>query len=522
MEPLGIHVYADETPSQRTFHPVGGEHTEKMPLLQEIFERILTPLYGSQEEPLKKISLAQDRRCYLLHEQENPVGVVAFKTFLSNEFAPYGIKNSIEIKSLFLIDPERNSGRGLGKVLFQKVIDDVNGLYLQYESFHVTVSETKQDSLVFFRRLGFRVMHAREDRYKKNVIEYLLSRPLQSQSPPSQPAFAQQKSSVPQKSEPLFVIKDAHLDDIHALRLLSDGTFISGSKDNCLCKWSQTGDLINTIKEPDPLETTSRDWITAIEVLNDEYFLSGERNGRVSLWSTAGKFIRHLSLRLPYPGHISDPLNRRRVNCLAAHTNKQNPSFFTGFPKIFDEFNLIEDRTISVNKAHDNDWVFCLFPLTERRLLVVTGGTLQAWEKTNHKWICTETLLREEKKCGKQRSFISSLVPLATPHYFGLSIFNGIVKAFDIEQKTTIQQWREHEGKVWSIENISQEVFASCGEDQMVKFWDVRTPKSVDTRKYTGEVTTLLRLSDTAFVAGVSSSNSHYDGSQLVFHDTRR
>jgi len=86
MTTQGIQLYS-ESFVQYVFYPVGRKNTQRMPVLREIFEQILTPLYGSQDEALRKIEVGTDRDCHLLYANETPVGVIAFKTLLSDEFA---------------------------------------------------------------------------------------------------------------------------------------------------------------------------------------------------------------------------------------------------------------------------------------------------------------------------------------------------------------------------------------------------------------------------------------------------
>ena len=305
-----------DSSSELIFTPVAG-NSEKMKDLREIFQKVLTPLYGSQESALKKIEEGTDRKCYLLCEKIAPVGVIVFKTCLSNEFAEHKIEKSIEIKSLFVVDAEKNSGRGIGTKLLNKIIEEAEKLKLNHESFHVTVSETKTESLTFFKQKKFNIVHAWKDLYKKGVTEYLLSRPAQLSTASTInviskdiPAFSKKISEskveamkqFPEKQKAysnVFIVKNAHWDDIHALKLLSDGTIVSGSKDNSLIKWSQEGELIKVISEVEPVEVDSKDWITAVGILNDEYWVSGERNGRIRLWNTMGEYISNLQAKLP-------------------------------------------------------------------------------------------------------------------------------------------------------------------------------------------------------------------------------
>jgi hypothetical protein len=171
--------YVNPPAPSRVFYQVGGgQNPEKMSVVAEILNRILTPLYGSQEKAIGQIAASVDRKCFLLYEETVAVGVLVFKTFLSNEFEKLGITDSIEIKSLFVDKPTQNSGRGLGGVLIDKVQEEVAKLNLRHKSLHVTVSETKKDSLSFFIVKDFQFIHRWPGKYQPGVIEYLLSCPV--------------------------------------------------------------------------------------------------------------------------------------------------------------------------------------------------------------------------------------------------------------------------------------------------------------------------------------------------------
>ena len=518
--------------------------------LRKIFKEVLEPLYGSQNDALKKIELGKDRKCFLLHAGETPVGVLAFKTVLSNEFEKFGVKNSIEIKSLFVVDADQNSGRGFGSALFKRFVEEVDELKVNAESFNVTVSETKKESLGFFLKKGFIRKYFWVSKYVKNTKEYLLSFSLPAAGKKSadkivlatNPIFVSKRREGLEKKEEgkkfeeenkkesglaiLGEVENAHWDDIHFLKKLSDGTFVSASKDHALYKWDREGKLVKTVRDIEPRGIDCKEWITALEILNDEYWITGERNGRISLWSTGGEFLRDIQPRLPKTTHRSHAYNTRRVTCLAASVNKQKLNFYIGFPTIFDEYNLVANRTVSTVRVHNNDWVYCIHPLDETSVLAVRAGFLEQWRKTNFKWELSKTLIEEPKRLKETRQHISALVRLdSSPNHFGLSIFGGHVKVFDIGQEKIINEWREHRGRVWAIENVSREIFASSGEDGCVKLWDTRVTQSVQSMKIsTGEVTALMRYDDSLFIAGSCSKQpiENNKGASLIYYDIRK
>ena len=207
-------------------------------------------------------------------------------------------------------------------------------------------------------------------------------------------------------------------------------------------KWDRKGQLVRIVDEVEPTQQDDRDWITAVEVLNEDYWLSGERSGKVILWKTDGEYVREIKLKLPrYGEHFSHQYNTRRVNCLAGGLNPIKPSFFVGFPTMFDEFNFIENRTEASTKVHGNDWVYCIHPINQRNLLTVTGCTVDIWNKTDIGWQYRDNLVPEGRRyqaqIGRQkkwlRPFISSLASLSSAeNHFGLSLFDGSVRVIDI------------------------------------------------------------------------------------------
>lgn len=541
-------VLAQSEPApEREFRVVKGG-SPYMKDVRQIFESILVPLYGSQEKAIQQIADSTDRACHLLFENEQPVGIIVYKTVLSDEFKDDGVAKSIEIKSLFVVNSKNNSGRGIGSLLMNKVIQEARKLNLGHQSIHVTVSETKKESLMFFLNKDFRIVKLWNGRYFPGVKEYLLSRPENPEvSSITKPDALAQKinalniaqlsvpTSGPSAPNVIHTIENAHWGRVHGMKLLADGSFITGSEDGSLRKWGVDGKLQKIVRDVEPMGFDEQDWVTALGVVNDEYWLSGARNGQVSLWTTAGKFVKQLvNVTHPGNGHISKRFNARRVNCFATG-NKNKGSFFVGFPTIFEEVSLIENRTLSVTKASNNDWVYCIHPLDNKRLLAVTAGYLNLWNRAREEdeWQRGVAYIREPKvpktdHGEKNRHHISCLISLeSSPNHFAAGIFDGSVKVVDIAQNRLVSHFQESNTKVWSIENISTDVFASAGDDGILRYWDVRQSKSVHSTPppVAGSLSTLLRLTPHTLVAGFTPTkevNEHIKASKLLFFDIRK
>ncbi|KAJ6644333.1 hypothetical protein Bhyg_09300 [Pseudolycoriella hygida] len=132
-------------------------------------------LYGCEDVNYwtrDKMWFNNDRILEVLMINDEMVGNLIYKTELSNEFQCHGIVNSLEVKSLYLFNADKNSGKGFGSLLFNRMME-ISDKY-QAKSIHVTVSEEVPDSLEFFRKKGFVSKAELPIRFKPNCKQYLL------------------------------------------------------------------------------------------------------------------------------------------------------------------------------------------------------------------------------------------------------------------------------------------------------------------------------------------------------------
>ncbi len=335
-------------------------------------------------------------------------------------------------------------------------------------------------------------------------------------------------------------VKNVHQDDIHGFILLPNGTFISGSKDGCLKQWDFKGKLVKDVYKARGIDY--RSWITALGVFGSTHWMSGTRDKIIDLWDIRGKHLRSLDLSpTPEKSTTSKERNLERVLCLVKfRPSDEDPIFFTGWPRQFTVHNLETGEHLNNSLTHENDWVYCINPLTDRSILVVTGSKFEIWEAeapSLKSWRRAALLLEEDarrKKRGEQRPFISSVTRLdASPAYFGLSLFNGgnpeeaSIKIYDVEKQKTITTKTGHEGRAWKIENLSPHHFASCGDEGTVKIWDLRQHDAVatfvDNPKQKARVSTILKLAETIVVSGSCPDDVRRSSekAQLCFRDLR-
>jgi WD40 repeat protein len=335
------------------------------------------------------------------------------------------------------------------------------------------------------------------------------------------------------------VVQNVHQDDIHSIVRLHDQTFITGSKDGSLKKWRLDGTLVCELYNPQEIDYTK--WVTASAVINDNYWISGNREGAVHLWDNAGKCIKDLRAE-PYQsdrGPKCKERNMRRVHCLTSlESHLGKPFFLAGWPTQFTVHSYDDCRRLSYTFTSGNDWVYAIQPINKKALLVITGCRLDlyTYDLVRRRWFHNRPLITEGERT-EQRPFISAITPLRdNPNLFGLAVFDRAVRVIDIASGNVMFAAQEHnprnirhKDRVWTIENIQPHCFASCGDDGLIKLWDIRRPpQSIvtvrDNTEAWGRVSILMQINDQQFLSGSCPDDVRncVNKAQFSFWDIRR
>jgi len=133
-------------------------------IVRSVFSRVIEPLYGEQQEALKKIGRGVDRLCEMLFDGERAVGLIVYKKELQ--------ASRFELKTLCLINPSLDSKKGYGTKLMYRVMELAYSR--QATEVLVTVSSGAQDSLHFFQKKGFLSEKEEHGKYQHGLTEYTL------------------------------------------------------------------------------------------------------------------------------------------------------------------------------------------------------------------------------------------------------------------------------------------------------------------------------------------------------------
>ncbi|MEI6241895.1 MAG: hypothetical protein WCP39_00630 [Chlamydiota bacterium] len=101
----------------------------------------------------------------------NPVGLIVYKNELQNE---YGFEKALELKTLFIFNPDKNSGHGFGSKLFQRIdnIAQEKGTSIVY----CTASSKVDDSIKCAIKNGYQIRCTYKK--KEDGILYVLAKDL--------------------------------------------------------------------------------------------------------------------------------------------------------------------------------------------------------------------------------------------------------------------------------------------------------------------------------------------------------
>jgi len=152
--------------------------------VEEVYRRVLEPMYGCQDVAVEKLRAGLDRDCRVAYDPKNDPstarGMLAYKFLPSIEHASHGLKSSFELKTFLLMNTDDDDAMGYGTELLRYAA--AKGLEAGADTMHITVSEEVASSVAFFIRRGFSIVHAWKGRYKPDVTEFLLAVSLQGKS----------------------------------------------------------------------------------------------------------------------------------------------------------------------------------------------------------------------------------------------------------------------------------------------------------------------------------------------------
>jgi ASC-1-like (ASCH) protein len=139
--------------------------------VEEIFRSQIEPLYGNQDEALRKIKDGTDRKCEVLLNNDHLVGFIVYKREMQKEYESIGLIDSFEVKSLAVIEPGEKTRDTYGTMLINRVIQLAQRKFAK--NLHITVSEKDKNLVEFLRSKGFSILATWQDKYIKGVREFL-------------------------------------------------------------------------------------------------------------------------------------------------------------------------------------------------------------------------------------------------------------------------------------------------------------------------------------------------------------
>lgn len=159
-------------------------------LVVDTFKKLIAPIYGEQQKALGKIGGGSDRLCEMLYDNKEAKGLIVYKKELNE-------RKALELKTLVVLNPEKDSGKGYGSVLISRIVEIAHSRFAQ--AIEVTVSSKKPEALVFFQKKQFVIHSSVRDFYQKGDTETFLYRDLKDKLS-SGVVSASMASPVPKKT----------------------------------------------------------------------------------------------------------------------------------------------------------------------------------------------------------------------------------------------------------------------------------------------------------------------------------
>lgn len=349
-----------------------------------------------------------------------------------------------------------------------------------------------------------------------------LAQRIQPSASSSSASAAVPSLSSSREIEPFYVVENAHGDDIHGFVQISPNTFVSGSKDTKLKVWDNEGQFLQELR-PTSLRKGYKYWVTALGAFSDGTWASGTRDGRITTWSSEGEELWNAYSSSEETRRCKER-NNDRINCITETIFRGAPAFYTGSPGVIRLWDINEQRVINEYKTGGEDWIYCIDAFSENQLLAVIGTDLESWNLSDERSIARATIVKEARRQRNvQRAFISAIRRLThNNQLLAMTLFDGSVKVVDLNTQKITRHYQENEGRVWSVDNLGEQVFASSAEDATIKIWDVREARSIKTLSNNpGRVSAILRISEDVLISGSCHKDPRQEAASIKFWDIR-
>lgn len=367
---------------------------------------------------------------------------------------------------------------------------------------------------------------------KKKVTDYVACKELKERIKKDYPPIKKGKATKERVAvvikSPTFpkLIKNAHSDDIHGMIKLPTGEIITGSKDASIKVWDVNGSNTLTIGGAKGY----RYWITALAPLSDGSWISGTRDGYLSHWSSTSDQLaqwRYNPSSEARKNTYSKTRNKPRICCVVeAKGYDKAMHVYTGTLRYIQLWNVQTQKLVKFFKSHDNDWVYCIDPLTANTMLVVTGPKLEKWTLEGGRRFKRVSIIEEKKSLPRQPQYIAAISRLqGYPHLLAAASFDGSIKVVDFERASIVKNYKEHKGRAWCIANVNSRFFATGADDKIIRIWDHRMDNSAGhIKEHPGRVSTLLKYDENFILAGSCPDDPYKskDKGQLNLWDLRR
>lgn len=239
-----------------------------------------------------------------------------------------------------------------------------------------------------------------------------------------------------------------HRDIVGQLKMLSNGTLISGSADTTMRIWNMDGVCLKCLHN-------HAEWINTVQELLDGRIACGSNEGVINLWDLKNDVCISLNNlnRLGSYGNSFVPLNNNTIA-------------FTTWKKTIKIWDLERDVCLKTIDAQlHKAWISSLIRLQDLRHLVTSSwdSTIKIWDVSQEKFQCECTLEGHTDCVNVIIEFNDQTLVSAAD--------DSTIRLWDIQAKKCKAIMAGHNDKVYTLLAANGKI-VSGSRDKTVKIWD--------------------------------------------------